>query len=59
MITSKQCSDCLKENVCKYKNEHMLDKEKVKQINSSAVTNIHISCKEFLGKPNTREWGND
>ena len=59
MITSKQCSDCLKENVCKHKDEYLKNKETVTQLCLGVVTNIHISCKEFSGKPNIRDDGND
>lgn len=59
MITSRFCRDCLKENVCKYKEEYENDKENVNGQVFSEVTNIHILCKEFLGKPNMREWGDD
>lgn len=59
MITSKKCSDCIKENVCKYRQEHINDKTKLNELKLSAVTNIHIECTEFVGKPTMREWGND
>lgn len=59
MVTSKSCADCLKENVCKYKEQYNKDIRIAKQQDISAITNIHIDCKEFFGKPQLREWGSN
>ena len=59
MNTMKKCDDCIKANVCKFKEEYQQDIEGINAKRLCAVTTVHITCKEFVAKPSIREWGNE
>lgn len=58
MNISQKCNCCIKESVCKFKEEYEADCKRLVINISGRSTAISVTCKEFMAKSMTRELQN-